>query len=630
MFHVKQSYSSNYDVIVIGGGHAGIEAANICGTRNLRTLMITTSLEMIGQMSCNPAIGGIAKGNIVREIDALGGLMGLIADKAGIHFRMLNQSKGPAVWGNRAQADKAIYRNLARGCLENNEHVDLLQGCVTELLIGDDGVEGVVVDSEDRIQCSSVIVTAGTFLNGTIHIGMKSISGGRTGEPAAIGLTESIAKAGIKVGRLKTGTSPRIDGRSVDREVMEQQAGDSDPWPFSFRGENKPENKCVCLITKTSFETHEIIRGNLDRSPLYGGKIKSIGPRYCPSIEDKVVRFGDREGHTLFLEPEGLSTHELYLNGLSTSLPVDVQKKMVESVKGLEKARILRPGYAIEYDFFFPEQLKPTLESKVVDRLFFAGQVNGTSGYEEAACQGLVAGINAAEKIQQGDPFILGRETSYTGVLIDDLVTKGTQEPYRMFTSRAEYRLLLRQDNADQRLMPLAVERKLISPNVMEKRRKIWEQCDNLKAALKSSSVQVAGQNDSQESKRVNGEEYLRRPEVRIESLLEKLGDKRDREVQTIVEADVKYEGFIKKQKLEIERMKKSEAIKIPKDFNYSTVPGLLTESRNKLQSIQPLTVGQAGRVPGVTPADISVLLLHLEKKELKNNEFVSRETVGL
>jgi tRNA uridine 5-carboxymethylaminomethyl modification enzyme len=445
-----------FNIIIIGGGHAGIEAANICAQRNVSVLLITSHVDLIGQMSCNPAIGGIAKGNIVREVDALGGLMGKIIDNSGIHFKMLNKTKGMAVWGNRAQADKQQYRKVAKRYLEQHKTLSILQGLVEALNVEAGKVKSVLLNNGEIIEGEAIILCMGTFLNGIGHIGLNSFPCGRLGEPSSLKLTESIVDLGIKAGRLKTGTSPRIDGRTVDFSKLIPQEGDKNPWAFSFSTERILENKAVCWITKSNKKTHEIIRENLNRSPLYTGKIKSNGPRYCPSIEDKIVRFGERDGHTLFLEPEGLDTHEMYLNGLSTSLPFDTQIKMVQSLNGLENARIIRPGYGIEYDYFTPLQLKPTLESKTVKNLFFAGQINGTSGYEEAACQGLVAGINAVENIRDKNNLILGRDTSYIGVLIDDLITKGTEEPYRMFTSRAEFRLELRQDNCDERLMPIA------------------------------------------------------------------------------------------------------------------------------------------------------------------------------
>jgi tRNA uridine 5-carboxymethylaminomethyl modification enzyme len=608
---------SYYDVVVVGGGHAGVEAANIVGKMGHSAILITGHLDLIGQMSCNPAIGGIAKGNIVREIDALGGLMAKAIDRAGIHWRMLNKSKGKAVWGNRAQADKALYRVWCRKLLEQNKNLILYQGMAEKIITDDRGACGVELQSGERIHAKAVILTMGTFLNGVAHIGMKTIACGRSGEPPSLKLSESIQQCGIRAGRLKTGTPARIDGRSVNFEKLSPQKGDEEPWPFSFSSNAVPQNKASCWITKTTKETHDIIRDNLHQSALYGGKITGIGPRYCPSIEDKVVRFGDRDGHTLFLEPEGLDHQEMYCNGLSNSLPFDVQIALVRSVPGLEQARITRPAYAIEYDFFPPVQLLPTLESRNVANLYLAGQINGTSGYEEAACQGLVAGINAAEKIKGNEPFILGRDSSYTAVLIDDLVTKGTQEPYRMFTSRAEYRLLLRQDNADQRLMPIACEKGLIDAHIFEQRKKVWSAAEAIAQRLKACKIECREGNDKKRGiKKIAAAEYLKRPEISVEDVFNLCGiAESDREIKLRVEADVKYEGFVAKQLVEIERAKKMENTTIPKDFDYCGIPGLLSESKKKLDSIRPHTLGQASRISGVTPSDISILIVYLSRR---------------
>jgi tRNA uridine 5-carboxymethylaminomethyl modification enzyme len=619
-----------FDIVVVGGGHAGIEAAYISAKRNLSVLLITSHLDLIGHMSCNPSIGGIAKGNIVREIDALGGLMGKIIDKAGIHFKMLNQTKGMAVWGNRAQADKNLYRKIARQYLEQSKTLYFLQGMVERIEIQECKVKAVILNIGEKIECDAVILSMGTFLNGIAHIGLNSFPCGRLGEPASLKLTESLHELGIMVGRLKTGTSPRIDGRTVDFSKMVNQKGDDAPWPFSFSSEEAPENKTTCWITKTSMETHNIIRDNLNRSPLYTGKIKSLGPRYCPSIEDKVVRFGDRDGHTLFLEPEGLDTHEMYLNGLSTSLPFDTQIKMVKSVPGLENASILRPGYGIEYDFFPPQQLKPTLESKTIKNLFFAGQINGTSGYEEAGCQGIIAGINAAESVRQGNFLILGRETSYTGILIDDLVTKGTEEPYRMFTSRAEHRLELRQDNCDERLMPVAYSLGLIDKGFFEKRQRVWEEKKKYKEDLQAFKISPEKwnirNNHNPIKKKTQLFELLKRPEVTIDDVEDFLDDTSSkREVKKGVEADIKYSGFIQKEKIENARYQKMEDSIIPDNVNYEKIKGLLNDTKVKFSTLKPRSLGQALRIPGVTPADISVLMVYLSK--LKH---VSRGTVDL
>ena len=610
------------DIIVVGGGHAGIEAANSAAKSGLSVMLITGNVDLIGQMSCNPAIGGIAKGNIAREVDALGGLMGKITDKAGIQFRMLNMSKGVAVWGPRAQADKSIYRTLCRKFLEDQENVSLFQDMVTGIIVKEGRVCGVRTESGQKIEAVAVVLAMGTFLNGLAHIGMESFPCGRLGESASLKLSESIQQQGITAGRLKTGTPARIDGKTVDFSRMTKQEGDKEPWPFSFSTGEKLTNKIVCWELKTTQKAHDVIRDNLDKSPLFGGKIVGVGPRYCPSIEDKVVRFGDRGGHTLFLEPEGLHTHEMYLNGFSTSLPFEVQIKMVQSLPGLEHARMIKPGYAIEYDYFHPTQLFLTLESRKVENLFFAGQINGTSGYEEAACQGLVAGLNAAKKVKNEECVVLGRDTSYTGVLIDDLVTKGTEEPYRMFTSRAEYRLLLRQDNADERLMPLAKEHGLIDDTLYRSRERAWQERGDIKEKLAAKRVSpevweasAAGSKTELKEKKAT-RDLLKRPQVSVDDVFEVLGwEPLTIQQMVTIEADIKYEGFVDKQKKEIERQKRIEKAKIPEDIDYDSMEGLLTESRSKLKRIKPLTIGQASRISGVTPADVSVLIMHVLKR---------------
>ncbi len=608
------------DIIVVGGGHAGIEAAYAASKYGMSVMLITQNIDNIGYMSCNPAIGGISKGNIVKEIDAFGGLMAKVIDKAGIQFRMLNSSKGVAVWGPRAQADKNLYVKFVRQYLDKIENIHLYQNSVVSLIVENGKVCGVITESGESIRANSVILTMGTFLNGTAHVGMNSFSCGRIGEPASLKLSENIQSFGIKAGRLKTGTPARVDSRSVDFSLLEEQKGDGKVWPFSFSTNDELCNKAVCWHIKTNNKTHDIIRDNLDKSPLYGGKITGIGPRYCPSIEDKIVRFGDREGHTLFLEPEGLETNEMYLNGFSTSLPFDVQEKMLRSLPGLENVNVLKPAYAIEYDYFLPTQLYSTLESRIIENLYFAGQLNGTSGYEEAACQGLIAGINAAIKNQGKDSLVLGRDTSYTGVLIDDLVTKGTEEPYRMFTSRAEYRLMLRQDNADERLMPIAYEHGLIDDKTYNSRKKVWEKRKKIKSLIKEGSVtpelwEKYGNKDTEVKQKVKASDLLKRPEVNIDHILNilNLTDLDDNDKVTI-EADIKYEGFIVKQKKEIERKKQIENLKIPEELDYNTVSGLLNESREKLKKIKPLTLGQASRISGVNPSDISILLLHITR----------------
>jgi tRNA uridine 5-carboxymethylaminomethyl modification enzyme len=622
-----------FDIIVVGGGHAGIEAAYIASKKRMTVLMVTNNLDLIGQMSCNPAIGGIAKGNIVREIDALGGLMGTLIDRTGIHFRMLNKSKGVAVWGNRAQADKIQYRMLARKMLEKQETISLLQGMVQGVVIKGDEVIGVEMDSGEKINARCVILAMGTFLDGVIHIGMKSFSAGRSGEPPSLNLAGNLCEHGISSGRLKTGTSPRIDGHTINYNALTPQPGDDDPWPFSFSTDRMPENKTVCWITKSSAETHQIIKDNLDRSPLYTGKIKSIGPRYCPSIEDKVVRFGERDGHTLFLEPESLENQEMYLNGLATSLPFDVQLSMVHSISGLENAKIIRPGYGIEYSFFYPTQLKSTLESKKIKNLYFAGQINGTSGYEEAACQGLVAGINATQRICEAEEVILSRQSSYSGVLIDDLVTRGTEEPYRMFTSRAEHRLLLRQDNCDERLSPLAFRLGFLDVEYFNSRKRIWDERNEAIEKLKTIKILPEAWAKVSEEKiehPVRAAELLKRPAVRLDQIVQCCDLKRydSREQDVAIEAEIKYSGFIAKQEADIERIKKINIKAIPIDFDYGEVTGLLSESRQKMKKQRPTTLDQASRIPGVTPADISILALHILKNE-KKQKSVSRETTS-
>jgi len=609
-----------YDVIVIGGGHAGIEAAYASAKSKLSVILITGHVDLIGQMSCNPSIGGVAKGNIVREIDALGGTMAKNIDSTGIHFKMLNQSKGMAVWGNRAQADKVAYRRKAKKILESKKNISLFQGYVRRVVVENEKAVGVILDSGCVIRANAVILANGTFLNGVIHIGLNSFPSGRLGEPPSESLTSSLIENGIKSGRLKTGTSPRLDGTTIDYSKFINQRGDDNPWPFSFSTERNVVNKRDCWIGKTNSTTHKIILDNLDKSPLYSGIIKSIGPKYCPSIEDKIVRFGEREGHSLFLEPESIENNEIYINGFATSLPFEIQIQLIKSIPGLENTKIIRPAYAVEYDYFQPTQLYHTLESRVIKNLYFAGQINGTSGYEEAACQGLIAGVNAAQKILGKEELVLGRDSSYIGVLLDDLVTKGTEEPYRMFTSRAEYRILLRQDNADERLMPIALNMGLISKKILEKRRKVWDLKDSIKEVLNTEKVKI----DDTTSVRLN--KYLLRPEVSLLQYKNKLEvlSKVDEKVVQSIEADIKYEGFEQKEKSIIESMKKLEKTRIPVDIDYLSVKSLLIESRKKLNEIKPLTLGQVSRISGITPADIYNLAIYIT-----NHHYVSRETSG-
>lgn len=575
-----------YNVVVIGAGHAGCEAALAASRRGFSTLLVTMTLDSIAQMSCNPAVGGLAKGQIVRELDALGGEMAKITDAAGLQFRMLNRSRGPAVWSPRAQCDKKIYQHAMKSVIENSKNLDLIQSEVTKILSAGGRVAAVELKTGDKVAADAVIITAGTFLRGIIHVGMTHFAGGRYGEFPSDDLSASIQSHGIEIKRLKTGTPPRINGTTIAFEKCSAQDGDNPPEPFSHFTNKKQwqDNKqqIPCWLTYTNEDTHAIIRNNLDRSPLYQGVIKGIGPRYCPSIEDKVVRFQERARHQVFLEPEGYGTREFYANGISTSLPQDVQEKIVHSIAGLENAKIMRYGYAIEYDFFPPQQLKPSLESKALENLFFAGQVNGTTGYEEAAGQGLIAGINATLKIQNEPPLILKRNEAYLGVLIDDLVTKGVDEPYRMFTSRAEYRLMLRSDNADTRMIGRGHSLGLISD----------EMYHNFEKYL--SVV-----NDTTESSLTTDDEMLpwTRELAQNEAAIEK-----------------KYDGYIARQKLEVTHLQKMEDKKIPPEFDYNAIPGFLTETRQKLLKVRPLTLGQASRISGVTPADIAILYIHLTK----------------
>ncbi len=601
----------DYDVIVIGAGHAGCEAALASAHMGFSTCLFTMNLDTIAQMSCNPAIGGLAKGHLVREIDALGGEMAKVTDKAGIQFRMLNMSKGPAVWSLRAQADRVLYRLEMRKVIESRKNLDIKQASAENIVVEDEKVKGVLTSLGIFYGAKAVIVTTGTFLKGLIHIGLDNFSAGRAGEFPSMGLSDSLSSLGLKMGRLKTGTPPRLDARTIDFSKTEPQYGDDPPQPFSYSTEKITNPQLPCYITYTNSETHKIILGNLDRSPLYSGRIKGIGARYCPSIEDKVVRFAGRERHQVFLEPEGLETKEYYANGIPTSLPYDVQVKFVRTIPGLEEAEIMRPGYAIEYDFVFPTQLKHNLETKIIDGLFLAGQINGTSGYEEAAAQGLMAGINAALKLQGREPLILGRHEAYIGVLIDDLITKGTNEPYRMFTSRAEYRLLLRHDNADLRLMDKGHEIGLLDKNVyekfLEKKRLVNEELRR----LKKTRMKYDDPNKSESL-----EQLLKRPEITYKFIDENSPSDKplNDEIKRQVEIQVKYEGYICRQMEMAEKLKKAEGKRIPDDFDYVTVNGLSKEILSKLQEVRPANLGQASRIPGVTPAAISLLLVTIEK----------------
>ena len=590
-----------------------------------RTLVITLNIDNIGLMSCNPAVGGIAKGHLVREIDALGGEMGRVTDRTGIQFRMLNTSKGPAVQAVRAQVDRNAYKRAMRSILESQENIDIVQAMVERLIVDDGRVRGVVTQVGIGYESKAVILTTGTFLQGLIHIGMVHYPAGRAGEFPSIGLSEDLARIGFLLGRLKTGTPPRIDARSIDFDVMSQQAGDEPPVPFSYTTGKIERRQLPCYLTHTSPVTHEIIRKNLDRSPLYGGLIKGIGPRYCPSIEDKVMRFAHKERHQVFLEPEGYDTVEIYANGISTSLPADVQTEMVRSIKGLENAEIMRHGYAIEYDFVPPTQLKPTLETKLIEGLFHAGQINGTSGYEEAAAQGIIAGINAALKIHEREPVVINRAEAYIGVLIDDLVTKGTQEPYRMFTSRAEYRLMLRHDNADARLTEKGHQIGLISHERYKDFEEKRETIEREKTRLKKTRVSSPELQDKQFGEISTAEilpettlsQLLQRPEMDYETLAGTAPPEKPlgKEIKQAVEIEIKYAGYIKQQIQLIEKYKNMESKQIPRDFDYTSLSGLSREVTEKLLSVRPLSLGQASRIPGITPAAISILAIALSKR---------------
>lgn len=620
-------YPKSFDVIVIGGGHAGTEACLAAARMGCRTLLLTHNIETLGQMSCNPAIGGIGKSHLVKEIDALGGAMAQATDKAGIQFRVLNSRKGPAVRATRAQADRVLYKAAIRHILENQPNLTIFQQGAEDLVVEGERVRGVVTQVGVTFMAPTVVLTTGTFLGGKIHIGLENHAGGRAGDPPSIGLAHRLRELPLRVGRLKTGTPPRIDAKSVDFSQLQQQWGDTPLPVMSYLGEvsHHPQQVC-CWITHTNERTHEIIRGGLDRSPMYSGVIEGVGPRYCPSIEDKVHRFSDKDSHQIFIEPEGLTTHELYPNGISTSLPFDVQLALVQSIQGFENAHIIRPGYAIEYDYFNPQDLKYSFETKSIGGLFFAGQINGTTGYEEAGAQGLLAGLNAALQVQEKDPWCPGREQAYIGVLADDLITMGTSEPYRMFTSRAEYRLLLREDNADLRLTEKGRELGLVDDNRWSRFRAKQEAIESEHQRFRSTWVQAGSAEADQLAPKLKTpltREYslldlLKRPELGYHDLAVIKGQPSDdAQVAEQVEIRAKYAGYIDRQQEEISRLKANEQTLIPPDFDYAPIDGLSNEVKQKLQDLRPDTLARASRIPGITPAAVSLLLITLKKRGL-------------
>jgi tRNA uridine 5-carboxymethylaminomethyl modification enzyme len=619
-----------YDVIVVGGGHAGSEAAGAAAQIGARTLLITMNLEAIAKMSCNPAMGGVAKGQLVREIDALGGISGIVSDETGVQFRMLNKSKGPAMWSPRCQSDRMLYAQKMREKLEEKENLFFRQDNVVDLISEGRTIKGVVTQTGQKFYAKAIVLTTGTFGNGLIHIGEAQYGGGRSGERASIGISAALEKLGFEVGRLKTGTPPRVDGRTVDYSKLEEQFGDEDPSGFSFTTESLPslDKQLSCWIGYTNDEVHEVLKTGFGRSPMFNGRIKSIGPRYCPSIEDKINRFADKDRHQLFLEPEGWNTYEMYLNGFSTSLPEDVQYKALRTIPGFEEVIMIRPGYAIEYDYFPPHQIKRSLETKIVDGLFFAGQINGTTGYEEAACQGLMAGINAALLVQDKEPLILQRSEAYIGVLVDDLINKGTEEPYRMFTSRAEHRILLRQDNADLRLTEIGYRIGLASDERLKKVKEKRKEIDQLDDFVKEYTVRpeqidplLESKDSSPMSQPMKAIKILLRPEVSLKEMMEYDGEFKkqinlistDDKVLEQVEIQGKYAGYIEKEFEMVREMEKQENMLIPEQIEYSNIKSLSTEGTQKLSKIRPETIGQASRISGVSASDLSVLMVYLK-----------------
>ncbi|MBB6326495.1 tRNA uridine 5-carboxymethylaminomethyl modification enzyme [Algoriphagus iocasae] len=615
-----------YDVIVVGAGHAGCEAAHAAAKMGSKVLLCTMNMNTIAQMSCNPAMGGVAKGQIVREIDALGGMSGIISDKSMIQFRMLNRSKGPAMWSPRSQNDRMRFAEEWRLALEQTPNVDFWQEMITGVLVKDGRITGVRTGIGIEIESKSVVLTNGTFLNGLIHIGEKQFGGGRTGESAAKGITEQLVSLGFEAGRMKTGTPPRVDGRSLDYSKMEVQYGDENPEKFSYSDETSPiKEQRTCWITYTNKDVHSTLEEGFDRSPMFNGRIQGLGPRYCPSIEDKINRFAERERHQIFVEPEGWNTVEIYVNGFSTSLPEDVQYKAIRKIAGFENAKMFRPGYAIEYDFFPPTQLKLTLETQLVENLYFAGQINGTTGYEEAASQGLIAGINASLKVQEKDPFLLKRSDAYIGVLIDDLINKGTEEPYRMFTSRAEFRLLLRQDNADLRLTQLGYDINLASQERLDKMLDKKKETARLINDLKQKKLSPDQINQGLETigtaeikEKISAEKLLKRPQIGLNEIMI-LDPEMDQylsgfspEVREQAEVQIKYDSYIEKEQQMVEKLSNMENYKIPLKFDYLTIPALSNEGKQKLHKIKPETLGQASRISGVSPADLSILTVYL------------------